>query len=387
MPSLKKPCKVNFKNILLLGVFLGSSVIWATPLVPMNKAFNSLMELIPFLSSEPKFTEKENEKFISTQLKEMNDAFKTAKHDSLLKQDIFAPSMEAIRTELHSAEEAFREGKKNYAWWRIRTITSQCMSCHTRLPENHSSSFQDGSRLINPTKFSDPYHLGIAQLIVRQYPEAKASFTKTIDESLIKKDFKNILLPLKQILLIQTKVFKDASQMLKVIEFYEKKKGISLSDREVMRSWKNRLKVWATGPFAKWKRISVDQEAETFINTVMKPLFKNNNLYVGKHDVDLLMAQGLLSNFLFENPEAGKAPDALYWIGISEKFLERENFFGPGELFFKECIVRYPKNPIAKECFDEYKESIEFNFSGSRGTDIPPEIKKELEKLESLIKQ
>ncbi len=373
-------------NSLFIFSLVFSNISFATPVLPMNRAFNALMELIPFLGSEEKFVEKKNEAIISTNLKEMNQAFKTANHDQLLKQDIFAPSLESIKNELQLSEEAFKEGNKSFAWWRMRSITSQCMSCHTRLPENVSSSFQDGSRLINPTKFSDPYELGVAKLIVRQYPEAKESFTKSLDEALIKKDFKNLLKSLRQILLIQTKVFKDPSQMNSVVSHYLSKKNLPIVEREVLLSWQKRLNAWSKGKLATWKRLSTDAELEKFMKEVLRPLFDKNNLYIGKHDVDLLMSQGLLSNFLFENPSSEKASEAIYWIGITEKFLERENFVSTGELFFKECIVRYPKSKIARECLDEYKESIEFNFSGSRGTDVPDEIKDELQRFEKLLK-
>jgi len=381
MPSLKKV--FNFLALILL---FSQFQLSASPVVPMNKAFNSFIELVPFLSSEKKFKEKENEKIVGNQIKELSDAFKMAKHDALLKQDIFAPSLESIKNDLQISNDAFSKGNKDYAWWRMRSLTSQCLSCHTRLPENISSSFQDGSRLINPTKFSNNYDLGMARFLVRQYAEAKESFTMSLDESIVKNDLKNILPPLKQILVIQTKVFKDTDQMQRIVNFYLTKKEIPSQDKDVLRQWEKRLKIWSKGAFIKWKRLSTNDQVDKFMKEVLSPLFKKNNLYIGNHDVDLLMAQGILSNYLFENPTSAKAPDAIYWVGMTEKFLERENFVGTGDLFFKECILKYPKSSIARECLNEYKESIEFNFSGSRGTDIPADIKDELKRFENLLK-
>jgi hypothetical protein len=382
MPSLKKA----FKFSLYFTALSTSALIAGPVVVPMNKAFSALTELLPFLTTESKFYEKTNEKHIKEQLKVMGEAFKVARHDSLLKQDIFAPSLESIKNELKIVEQNFSQGNKSYSLWRLKSVSSQCMSCHTRLPENVSSSFQDGSRLVNPTKFDSPYDLGVARLIVRQYPLAKESFTLALDESFVKKDFKDFLKPLKQILLIQTKVFKDPTQMNSILAHYLSKKGISLSDREVLKAWQKRLDVWSKGSLSKWRRLSTDDESKKFMSEVLAPLFDKNNLYIGKHDVDLLMAQGLLANFLFENPNSEVAADATYWIGITEKFLERESFVGTGEQFFKECIIRYPKSQAARNCLDEYKESIEFNFSGSRGTDIPSDIQDELKRLEKLLK-
>ncbi len=105
------------------------------------------------------------------------------------------------------------------------------------------------------------------------------------------------------------------------------------------------------------------------------------------YDVDLLLTSGLLSNYLFEHPTSRKAAEISFWIGWSEKYLKRESFFGSGDLFLKQCIKKYPKSPMAKECLKEYKESIEFEFSGSSGTKIPQDIKYEIDNLEILIKK
>ena len=354
----------------------------ASPIVPMNKAFSSLIELIPYLTDKPKFVEKKNEAFIQEKLMAMSEAFKAANHEALLKQDLFAPSLTMVRENLKNSSEAFKAGNKDYALWRMKEITTQCMDCHTRLPANHPSSFREG-KWIDKSKFSDRYNFGIAQLIARLYPEAKATFTQVVDEAIVKDQIQNVMLPLKQILLIQTKILKEPAAMVTVLKHYQTKKELLEADKALITQWTERLNHWKNSPHL--KPLQEDQQATEFMTKVMKPLFKNDSLYVGKFDVDLLIASGLLSNFLFENPQSKLAPDTIYWLGLSEKYLKREDYFGAGELFLKECIIRYPESKIATKCYDEYKESIEFEFTGSRGTDIPKEIDQELESLKKLI--
>ncbi len=50
-------------------------------------------------------------------------------------------------------------------------------------------------------------------------------------------------------------------------------------------------------------------------------------------------------------------------------------------------MIKYPKSARSKDCLEEYKESVEFDFSGSRGTAIPSEIKKELKDFSDLIEE
>jgi hypothetical protein len=374
------------KKIGSIVVLTLTGLALAAPVIPMNKALNALLELVPYLTDAQKFNDKKNEGTIRSSISKLEEAFNAAKHHDLLKQDVFSPSLGLIKSSITDSKQAFSKGNKDYAHWRMREITAQCMDCHTRLPADHVSSFRDGMRQLENAKFSDPYNLGVGQMIVRLYPEAKATFTKVIDEKFIRGELTGILLPMKQLLLIQTKILKDPEQMVKILDHYETKKGLSLSDKEVMKQWRDRLVVWGQSPYNK-NKLKNDTEVESFIKSTLKPLFKNDSLYIGKFDVDLMYASGLLSNFIFENPQSKFAPDAIYWIGLSDKYLQREQFVGSGELFLKECVRRYPKSAIAPKCFAEYKESMEFQFTGSRGTELPAEVERELDHLESLIKK
>ncbi len=370
--------------VLLISLTISVIALASSTITPMNKAFNSLGELLPYLTDESKFKDKKNEETILQHIKEIDQAFKVAKHGELLKKDIFAPSLALIRDNISNSREAFLNGKKDYAHWRMKEITNQCLDCHTRLPSTHPSSFQEGFQFIDSKKIPDAFNLGITYLIVRQYPEAKTAFTRKIDESFLKSDIKEVMPSLKQLLMIHTKIMKEPEQMLTLITHYETKKGFTQADRELFKSWKERLAVWKENPATK-NPLDTESETSEFVVKSVKPLFSKDDLYLGKFDVDLLMVSGLLSNYLFENPESKLAPEVLYWIGLSEKYLRREEFFGTGDLLLKECVRRYSLSPVAKKCYQEYKDSMEFEFTGSRGTQIPVEVKKELEELEKLL--
>jgi hypothetical protein len=364
--------------------FLLTLPLLASPVVPMNEAFKALTNLIPFLARESKFIEKENNAEILQNMNKLQNAFNQARHESLLKQDMFAPSLKLLRENIASSKEAFEKGNKDYALWSLREITTQCLDCHTRLPATHPSSFQQGEKHIDKSKFDSLYNLALAQLIVRLYPEAKATFTQDLERKILRKEYADLFLPLQQILLIQTKIFKRPQGMIKILENYKAKKGFTVADYETMNHWMKRLKKWKHMPYL--KGLNSDKDVEQFIQEIMRPLFKEDNVYIGNFDVDLLFASGLLSNYLYEHPDSKKGPELIYWLGMADKYLMRENFFGSGERFLKECINRYPDHPIAKKCFKEYEESMIFNYSGSRGTDIPPDVKKELQELSKKVK-
>lgn len=369
----------------LLFLILTSVVVASPVILQMNRAFVALSDLIPFLTHRENFMEKKNEKIIEKRITDLQSAFKLAKHDGLLKEDLFAPSYAVINESIDNSLSAFKKGKKDYAHWRLKEITSHCIDCHTRLPPSHTSSFQNGELSINEKKFEDRYNLGIAQLIVRRYFDAKTSFTRSIQDRLISKDFKDIILPFKQLLVIETKVEKKPDSLIETFKQYQKKEELPEDVRTSLSAWIERLRHWKGKKELKEGLIS-DKAVEAFIKKELIPLKKKNALDEG-NEVDLLIASGLFSNYLFENPDSKMAPEISYWLGWAEKYLKREAFFGPGDLFLKQCVKRYPSHPVARKCLDEYEESIVFEFSGSSGTHIPADIQKELDDLEELIKK
>jgi hypothetical protein len=367
--------------VVVLSASLAAAAL-AGPVLEMNRAFNSLMELLPFLVRKEGFLKKENEKTIAANLAALDDAFKLAGHDSLLRHDLFAPSYELISTNLREARAAFGKGPKDYSLWLNRETVGQCIDCHSRLPQSVTSSFQNGELTVDKSKLADPYNLGLAYLIVRRYVDAKNEFTRDLQDRIIKKDG-HVLLPLQQILLIELKIKKDPASMLVLAGDYLKKGNLPYEANRELEDWKQRLGIWTKEKHV-GKPIATEGELRAFLDRRLAPLKKIES-FDDAYKVDLLLASGLLSQYFFENQTSKSAPEMSYWLGWIEKRLKKEEFFGAGDLFLKQCIRKYPKHPVARECLKEYKESVEFDFSGSSGTFIPDEVQAELKKLNDLV--
>lgn len=370
-------------NSKALFIALITTTVFASPTKEMNSAFRSLVDLIPYLNSSAEFSEKKNEKEIQEKLENLQLSFKKAKHENLLKQDIFAPSYALIDDYLAGSVDAFKKGKKTYTHWRLKEITSLCIDCHTRMPTSYPPSFRPEHYTIETTQLNDKYDIGLAQLVVRRYSDARKNFIADIDSKIKAKDDKNLEKSFKQILLIDLKVNRDALATKSLLASYLNQKTIPAPTKIVLKEWQQGVekliakKTLLTG-------IKDDKELNQFIQKELIPLQKTE-AYDNVHDIELLASSGLLSNYLFENQATPQASTLNYWLGWIEKRLKRENFFSSGDLFLKQCIKRYSKDPVAKKCLEEYQESIEFEFSGSSGSHIPEEILQELKELKQLI--
>lgn len=354
----------------------------AAPILEMNKAFNALMELMPFLKSERAFKDEKNSKEIKKQINDLGAAFKLAKHDGLIKHDLFAPSYELITANLKDSEGAFDTGKKDYALWMMRETVSLCMDCHSRMPVEHTSSFQDGDLTVPADKLKNSYDLGTTYLIVRRFVDAKEQFNRNIQDKLISKNLTDIILPFQQILYIETKIMKNPAQMNTIIDDYLAKKNLPDFVTDELLAWKKQLTIW-TKEQALTSGLKDEKDLKAFIKRRLNPLEKDS--FNDAYKPDLLLASGILSNYFFINQKSPSAPELNYWLGWIEKRLKKEQFLSSGDLFLKQCIKKYSSHPIAKKCLSEYQESLEFDFSGSAGTLIPLELQKEYESLKRLV--
>jgi hypothetical protein len=151
---------------------------------------------------------------------------------------------------------------------------------------------------------------------------------------------------------------------------------------EELRGWKRRLLIWKDEKLL--SGLSNESELKDFIKRRLLPL-KRKGEYKDEFKVDLLFASGIISTYFFENQNSPSAPEIGLWLGWMEKRLKKDEFMSSGDLFLKQCIRKYSKHPVAKECLEEYRESVEFDFTGSGGTSVPKEIARELEELEKLV--
>lgn len=366
----------------LFSVFLlFISLSYAAPTQQMNEAFEALVRLLPYLINEKDFVDLKKQGEVSESLRKLQGAFTKVRHLDLLKEDIFSPSYELVSESLSEASKAFETGQKDYAFWRLKEVTTFCIDCHTRIPKEVSSSYQNGGLNSNNDIFKDSYNRAIAALIVRRYTDATAALRQTIQEGIIKKDHRRTPQALKNLVIIDAKILRNLKNLKAELTSYAKK-DIPQQNKIKIQGW---LAEIDSIQQSKWFK---ENYREDEIHLIFKELntLRQSQQAIEKNDIKILVSSGHLAQYSFLNPKTSYAPEINFWLGWSEKQLKRENLFSTGNNFFKQCIRKYPKHPIAKECLNELKESIEFDFTGSAGTNIPKEVKMELKALEDRLK-
>jgi hypothetical protein len=343
----------------------------------MNLMLRTVLNLMPYLTSEEEFKSESNQKKIKEEVKILGKVFNAIKHEKIMKNDVFSPSYNVMKKELDQISESFRSKNKSYAFDKLRLISIQCIDCHSRLPRNFSSSFDFNAWKLREEDFKNVYDYGIANLILRNYFNAREAFVQDINARLKNNEMENLEKSFKQILLIDLRVEKNPEKLMSFLKKFLKDMRIQGTMRIYLNVWVDRLNLWYLNhPYV--SEIKNDTELTAFGEKYLD--FKKLNDIKAGREIDLLILDGILSRYLVAAPESDKVALINFWLGKIGTMLDEEGFFKSGTSFLKQCIQRYPNNVIAKECFAEYEKWIK-----KKSYENNPE-EEELENLKKYLK-
>ncbi|MCK6594573.1 MAG: hypothetical protein L6Q33_05180 [Bacteriovoracaceae bacterium] len=360
----------------------------------MNQVYESYINIVPFIYSNVDL-DKKNSEVLLGHLNNISEAFKKAKHVDMLQIPGFKPSLDTINIHLKETIDSLNAKNTIFAKARLQAMTSLCMNCHGQIGESVAkNAFGESLYKVNRQGFASDFEYANYLFLVRRYTEAQTFYDRTLSDALAKNqkgsegqilDDKvvngEIFSSLRRLLAINVKISFKPEKAIKILEKYQANKSLSKLTRNDVDSWLNGLKL------VKNLKLNKFTTAKSFIDTYLTK-FENDKeaLVTGKEDITLLMASGFLSKYLSEKKATDETPEILYWLSIAERRLSHSYFFSLSDLYLKECIAQFPASPWAKKCFAEYEEALTFGYTGSGGTEIPREEKRELDRLRSLIK-
>jgi hypothetical protein len=355
----------------------------------MSNVYDSYVKILPYVySKDNKLSELKNKKGkeeLLTSLTDLSQFFKNARHADFFQRPGFRPSLETINSHLEETIISVVADNYIFAQKRLNVIGAICVSCHTQLPDSVSkNAFGKNIKIESRDRFDSDFSYANYLYLIRHFDEAKKYFELSLEEVLGKLNAKSgqeIVFSLRKMISIDTKIKFNFNAASAFIAKWENDKRLSLNDKKMVHRWGVTLKSW------KGFDPTTIKSMPEFIEKHLNPLdMKKEIIFTGEEDMTLLISSGILLNFLVENPTTDLAPEILYWLSLIEHRMSQTYFFSLGDLYLKDCIKKYPTSPYAKKCYQEYADSLEAGFSGSAGTDIPPEERKELLKLKNLLK-
>lgn len=353
----------------------------------MNGVYGSFLKVVPYLYSDENSIEalKRDKLKKDELLKNLDDLsvfFQSARHVEYFDRPGFRPSLESMNSHLIDTINSVKNNNFVFAQKRLSAMTSLCISCHSQLSATGAqNAFGDALNKTKRDGFESDFAYGNYLYLIRQFDESEKYLNLGLDKALTESRSHELYTSLRRIISMHTKINFNYTKARAFVNKFESDKRMPALAKDMLTSWSSSLEKWKTFKTNEFKNV------DGFITKYLSPLEDIKELKgTGDNDITLLIASGLLSKYLNDHPQTKSAPQILYWLSVAERRLSNTYFFTLSDVYLKNCIKLYSKSPYARKCYNLYEDNLEYGFTGSGGTDFPPEEKVELARLRSLLK-
>jgi hypothetical protein len=341
-----------------------------------------ILELQPMLYSREEFSSDKNQKFVSRHLQDVVDLSQELKKHKRLQTPGFKVPADIIVKELHDVNDAYKNGHRDFAWRSLRSTLHKCSQCHTQVSQVRPKLLWTFDQKNLPT---DPMEQGDFWFMIRYYENAFAQFSKVVSSyGKTHNDQFKLKKALKYIMTICLRIDQSPDKAMNYLEKLPNQKVFPKYLSDEIRVWKNELLVLTTLPPINPRTIA-PKEMEKYVDDLLRSIYPIPREGRSK-DIASRYASGLL--FDFANHRSKEVTQRMYfWLGVSSQELDKFEVTSFGDPYLKDCIEKFPPNPISEECYIALEDDWIFGYSGSAGTFLPQSNKNELQRLKTIIEK
>jgi tetratricopeptide (TPR) repeat protein len=265
-----------------------------------------------------------------------------------------------------STRQALNAGDVEAVGHRVRTMASLCFACHSR--EVAPRDFADAEKRFQSLSLS---RLEQARVLAatRQFDQALAAYAQVLDMAPTGLDFARAL---EDSLTILIRVKDDAPATRALLEKVLKRPGLPPVTRTALTTWLADVRAWEKERF-----VAARASSDALLKRA-EALAKQDG------DVAILRAAAYASHALSMSPKHPRRGEALWVLGVSAGRVQSPLLWDLDLLYLEACIREFPRTPLARRCADRLTERVVLGFTGSAGTNIPPDEQARLDELRGL---
>ena len=326
-----------------------------------------------YIASEQEFVRPLNKSIIQSKLSELTVLFKNLKVHPVVDTQGLAMNQLVMTDQLEQTVELFKNDRKPLARAKFNAALNLCVSCHSQSPGTVN---KEANKI-----FADK---DIEKLKINDFERAELYFITRDFEKAIKLYDKFIFRALERQLIYFVKFKKSYPEAKTYFEVYLKDKILNDKVAQLVGEWVKTLagkSLWEQFDPATVKEVDMEKFMKTFIaDDEEGPIFSATD----SSDVYDLNLSSILMDYYNAHPETKLGAKILYWLATLDKRLNDDLFFSLGDFYLVTCMEKYPKDPVAKECFESYMDDLELNYL-SKDKELPVHIKLRVKKLQKLI--
>lgn len=372
-------------RLLLAFVMLGGAFAAFADVKPfMDQMLVELFKLKPYIASEDKYTDPKNHEVVDSSLKKMIELSQKINHEKMIQRTGFVVSSNILNQQLKEAEAVYNNGNKAYSLWMLKSTLGVCMNCHTQLPAV-STVFTD---LNKGHILTNDFEEGEFLFVIRNFKEAMKSYEAAIKgypkNQLTSVDADKVIF---RQLFYYVRVDRNFPGLISALSKDLENKQLPLSLQNKIKDFRSAAEKMKSEAYPAFSEAQENDLRKYVESSLQEELAGKFSFALPAKELNYLKVSSVLYDYLNKYPGTRLKPDILYWLSFCESHYSHNAFYSLPELYLKQCVLEFPKNPIAKKCLTQYQDLVTIAFTGSSGTHLPDAVVKEMKTMEELVKK
>lgn len=363
------------KFFLFLLLLASPVMVEAELNVDMANFRQSVLILSPYLNDKVEFQEKKNEVLIQKELEKIATLAKGLKGHQRMKTPAMGLTIDELSLQLDEVSTHFKKNHKDLSHWQLTSALGLCLSCHSQKP-GHKIELTNKEMEAFP---KDGLSRADLFFILRDFKNARAEYKKVLFETPADSAEMNRLYKSFNRLVFMSLRFDNDFNQLDLL-FKQAAKAENLPS-----SFRDQVKILAVQlPVKSFVKNHHQRDLSRFLDNLSledRSVTIETDLYQIEDLVDLLLAKELYQKLEEEDADSNLKAKILFALSYLDQSVGNNLFYSLSNRYLLECVDLVPHSPQAQQCYQLYEDRIILAYTGSGGTDLPEEVREELEKF------
>lgn len=357
---------------------------WSNSMQTMSQ---DVKKLLPFLYNREAFHNPKNRAEIGKYLTEFAQAahhIDPDKGKAFIGDDLLLEfTLSNLKDDLNRASQSFNMGRLEYARTAAKASFSHCFQCHSVTQAGGKAAWD-----VEEVHSLNLQPLEKADLLVatRKYDKALSYMESLLNSPEFFQnyafDFESLL---RRYLALIIRVENAPQRALRELDKILERGGTPQYIVDQANGWRQSLKEWAgekPKPVRNAKELFALVESRFKKATSIQHFEKDH-----AGDVEYLRATAALHAGLKTLKSPADQARAMYLLGRAYEVLDELGSWNLHESYYEACLHKDPKSKMGESCYNRLEASLYMGYSGSAGTNLPPEERERLKKLKDEMKQ
>jgi mono/diheme cytochrome c family protein len=344
----------------------------------MDEIFAAMRFLLPLSLDAEKFEDDLHRPRIEQALALLDRSAASLAEHGRTQEVPFAHLSRALAVDARDIHIRYQQGHAREARYLVQTLTETCVACHSRLPA--AGDAPPSEAFLSEVTARDlraPQRAKLAYA-TRQFDDAETLYEAVLVDPAVSATDLDLEGHLDDYLELEIRVRQDPARAARTLQRFAARDDLPPALRTEVTHWRDAL-----GRIAERGRVGAPLEvarAEVAQAESGRPERNDRESLVEYLDASALLHRSVAADGASEAQQA----DAFLLLGVIESRIGRSFWLSQAEAYLETAIRLAPGKPVARDAYALLEEYLTAGYSGSAGTNLPPDLKEKLELLREI---